>query len=38
MKLLGDSGMRMARAGFLWYFERKIAKDLIRRGIAVRVM
>jgi hypothetical protein len=37
MGLLGDSGMRMARAGFSWYFERRIAVDLIDRGIAVLV-
>ena len=38
MKLLGDSGMKMARAGFSFYFEKKIAKDLIERGFVEEVM
>jgi hypothetical protein len=37
MGLLGDSGMKMARAGMPFYFESKIAKRLIEKGIAVKV-
>ena len=37
MGLLGDSGMRMARAGFSFWFEGKIARALLDKGFAVRV-
>ena len=37
MRLLGDSGMKMAKAGFPFYFEGKIAEGLIRKGVAVMV-
>lgn len=34
---LGDSGKKMAKAGFLWYFEGKLAKRLIDDNIAEKV-
>ena len=37
MGLLGDSGMRMARNGFLWYFEKELANELIDKGIAIEI-
>ena len=37
MELLGDSGMRMAKAGFSFYFEREIAEKLIYEGVAKEV-
>ena len=37
MRLLGDSGLKMARAGMPFYFERSIAEELIGKKIAIEV-
>jgi hypothetical protein len=37
MGLLGDSGMKLAHAGVEWFFERKIAEELIEKGIAIEI-
>jgi hypothetical protein len=37
MKLLGDSGLKMAMAGMPFYFEKSIASGLIDKGIAIMV-
>jgi hypothetical protein len=37
MGLLGDSGMKMAKSEFLWYFEKSLANKLISNGIAIAI-
>ena len=35
--ILGESGRKLVEAGVLFYFERKLAMKLIRKGIAKQV-
>ena len=35
--ILGDSGRKLVKAGIAFYFEKKLAKSLIEKGIAVEI-